>query len=266
MMQNSEAEIKKNVKKNYSKVVEKDSSSGCCSSSCCGSSANEEAKAKKLAEKMDYSQDDLESVFAEANYGLGCGNPGAIANLKEGETVLDLGCGAGFDAFLAARRVGRSGKVIGVDMTEAMIKKAKENAQKNGLENVEFILGEIEDLPLADNSVDVIISNCVINLSPAKQKVFAEAKRVLKSGGRLAISDILKAEEFPAEIKANLDNYSSCVTGSIAKDKLLSILEKLEFKNIEVERKSHSDEIVEDWISGIDINQYIYSAYIRAEK
>ena len=266
MMQNSEAEIKKNVKKNYSKVVEKDSSSGCCSSSCCGSSANEEAKAKKLAEKMDYSQDDLESVFAEANYGLGCGNPGAIANLKEGETVLDLGCGAGFDAFLAARRVGRSGKVIGVDMTEAMIKKAKENAQKNGLENVEFILGEIEDLPLADNSVDVIISNCVINLSPAKQKVFAEAKRVLKSGGRLAISDILKAEEFPAEIKANLDNYSSCVTGSIVKDKLLSILEELEFKNIEIERKSQSDEIVEDWISGIDINQYIYSAYIRAEK
>ena len=266
MMQNSEAEIKKNVKKNYSKVVEKDSSSGCCSSSCCGSSANEEAKAKKLAEKMDYSQKDLESAFAEANYGLGCGNPGAIANLKEGETVLDLGCGAGFDAFLAARKVGRSGKVIGVDMTEAMIKKAKENAQNNGLENVEFILGEIEDLPLADNSVDVIISNCVINLSPAKQKVFAEAKRVLKSGGRLAISDILKAEEFPAEIKANLDNYSSCVTGSIAEDKLLSILEKLEFKNIEIERKSHSDEIVEDWISGIDINQYIYSAYIRAEK
>lgn len=265
MMQNSEAEIKKNVKKNYSKVVEKDSS-GCCSSSCCGNSANEEAKAKKLAEKMDYSQKDLESVFAEANYGLGCGNPGAIANLKEGETVLDLGCEAGFDAFLAARRVGRSGKVIGVDMTEAMIKKAKENAQNNGLENVEFILGEIEDLPLADNSVDVIISNCVINLSPAKQKVFAEAKRVLKSGGRLAISDILKAEEFSAEIKANLDNYSSCVTGSIAEDKLLSILEKLEFKNIEVERKSHSDEIVEDWISGIDIHQYIYSAYIRAEK
>jgi len=266
MMQNSEAEIKEKVKENYSQVVEENKSSGCCSSSCCGSSAREEARAKELAEKMDYSQDDLESAFAEANYGLGCGNPGAIANLKAGETVLDLGCGAGFDVFLAARKVGNKGKVIGIDMTEAMIKKAKANAEKNEVNNVEFILGEIEDLPVEDNSIDVIISNCVINLSPAKQKVFAEAKRVLKSGGRLAISDILKSEEFPAAIKAKLDNYSGCVTGSIARDKLLSILEELEFKNIEVERKSHSDQIVEDWISGIDINEYIYSAYIRAEK
>jgi len=266
MMQNSEAEIKEKVKENYSQVVEENKSSGCCSSSCCGSSAREEARAKELAEKMDYSQDDLESAFAEANYGLGCGNPGAIANLKAGETVLDLGCGAGFDVFLAARKVGNKGKVIGIDMTEAMIKKAKANAEKNEVNNVEFILGEIENLPVEDNSIDVIISNCVINLSPAKEKVFTEAKRVLKPGGRLAISDILKAEEFPAAIKANLDNYSGCVTGSIARDELLSILEELEFKNIEVERKSHSDQIVEDWISGIDINKYIYSAYIRAEK
>ena len=265
-MQNKEAKIKDNVKKNYSKVVETDNSSGCCSSSCCGSSEKEENKAKELAEKMDYSKEELDSAFAEANYGLGCGNPGAIANLKEGETVLDLGCGAGFDVFLAARKVGENGKVIGIDMTEAMIAKAKNNAQKNGVDNVEFMLGEIEDLPLADNSIDVIISNCVINLSPAKEKVFAEAKRVLKSGGRLAISDILKEKEFPAEIMANLDNYSSCVTGSIEKESLLSILEELEFKNIEVERKSHSDEIVEDWISGMNINNYIYSAYIRAEK
>jgi ubiquinone/menaquinone biosynthesis C-methylase UbiE len=147
-----------------------------------------------------------------------------------------------------------------------MIEKARDNAAKNEIDNVEFILGEIEALPLEDNSVDVIISNCVINLSPAKEKVFAEAKRVLKAGGRLAISDIIKAEEFPAEIKANLDNYSSCVTGSIKQEKLLSILEELEFKKIEIERKNHSDQIVEDWISGIDINNYIYSAYIRAEK
>jgi ubiquinone/menaquinone biosynthesis C-methylase UbiE len=265
-MQNKGAKIKDNVKKNYSKVVETDNSSGCCSSSCCGSSQKEEAKAKELAEKMDYSREELDSAFAEANYGLGCGNPGAIADLKEGETVLDLGCGAGFDVFLAAKKVGSIGKVIGIDMTEAMIEKAKENAQKNEVDNVEFILGEIEDLPLADNSIDVIISNCVINLSPDKEKVFAEAKRVLKNGGRLAISDILKAEEFPEAIKSNLDNYSSCVTGSIEKESLLSILEKLEFKKIEVERKSQSDQIVEDWISGIDINNYIYSAYIRAEK
>ena len=265
-MQNTEEKIKENVKKNYSRVVEKDNSSGCCSSSCCGSSANEEAKAKELAEKMDYSREEIDSALAEANFGLGCGNPGAIANLKAGETVLDLGCGAGFDVFLAARKVGETGKVIGIDMTEAMINKAEANAAKNEIENVEFILGEIEDLPLEDNSIDVIISNCVVNLSPAKKRVFAEAKRVLKKGGRLAISDILKSEEFPKEIEANLDNYSSCVTGSISKKEILSILEELEFKNIEIERKKHSDEIVEDWISGIDINNYIYSAYIRAEK
>lgn len=264
-MQNNETKIKDRVKKNYSKVVKEDNG-GCCSSSCCGSSPKEEKKAKELAEKMDYSQKELDSAAAEANYGLGCGNPGAIANLKEGETVVDLGCGAGFDVFLAAQKVGKKGKVIGIDMTESMIKKARENAQKNEIENVEFILGEIEDLPLADNSVDVIISNCVINLSPAKEKVFAEAKRVLKNGGRLAISDILKAEEFPEEIKADLKNYSSCVTGSIEKEKLLSTLNELDFKNIEIERKSNSDEIVEDWISGVNINEYIYSAYIRAEK
>lgn len=265
-MQNKEEKIKENVKQNYTKVVEKDNGGGCCSSSCCGSSEDEEAKAKELAEKMDYKQEELDSAFAEANYGLGCGNPGAIANLKEGETVVDLGCGAGFDVFLAAQKVGKKGKVIGVDMTESMIEKAKENARKNKIENVEFVLGEIEDLPLADNSVDVIISNCVINLSPAKEKVFAEAKRVLKSGGRLAISDILKAEEFPVEVKNNLDNYSSCVTGSIDREKLFSILNRLEFKNIEIERKNNSDQIVEDWISGINIDNYIYSAYIRAEK
>ena len=264
-MQNNETNIKDRVKKNYSKVVKEDNG-GCCSSSCCGSSQKEEKKAKELAEKMDYSQKELDSAAAESNYGLGCGNPGAIADLKEGETVVDLGCGAGFDVFLAASRVGENGKVIGIDMTESMIKKARENAQKNEIDNVEFILGEIEELPLKKNSVDVIISNCVINLSPAKKEVFAEAKRVLKSGGRLAISDILKAEEFPEEIKADLKNYSSCVTGSIEKEKVLSILNELDFKNIEIERKSNSDEIVKDWISGVNINEYIYSAYIRAEK
>jgi ubiquinone/menaquinone biosynthesis C-methylase UbiE len=215
---------------------------------------------------MDYSKEEINSSFAEANYGLGCGNPGSIANLKTGETVLDLGCGAGFDVFLAAKKVGKNGKVIGVDMTEAMIEKAKSNALKNNIDNVEFLLGEIEELPLGDNSVDVIISNCVINLSPNKKKVFTEAKIVLKNRSRIAISDILKEKEFPEEIKANLDNYSSCVTGSVEKEKYYSILKELEFKNIEIERKNNSDEIVEDWISGIGINDYIYSAYIRAEK
>jgi len=265
-MTNKELKIKDRVKKNYTKVVTKEESGCGCSSSCCGGSENEEAKAQELAEKMDYSSEELESAFSEANYGLGCGNPGAIAELKQGETVLDLGCGAGFDVFLAARKVGQEGKVIGVDMTAAMIEKAKANAKKNKVDNVEFILGEIEELPLEDNSVDVIISNCVINLSPAKKKVFSEAKRVLKNGGRLAISDIIKAEDFPAAVEADLDNYSSCVTGSIGREELLSILKELEFKNIEIERKEHSDEIVEDWVSGINIKNYIYSAYISAEK
>lgn len=197
---------------------------------------------------------------------MGCGNPRAIAALKEGETVLDLGSGAGFDAFLASREVGEKGKVIGIDMTEEMVEKARENAQKNGVKNVEFILGEIEDLPLADESIDVIISNCVINLSTDKKQVFTEAKRVLKKGGRLAISDVLRAADFPEEIKADLDNYSSCVTGSIEEKELRTILTELNFKKINIERKSNSDQIVADWSSKLQLSNYIYSAYIGAEK
>ena len=257
-MDKSEKEIKELVKDNYSKVV-RDNKSCCSSSSCCGND-NEE-----IVEVMGYSKEEINSIFKEANFGLGCGNPGSIANLKEGETVLDLGCGAGFDVFLAARKVGPSGKVFGVDMTEEMIKKAKKNAEKYNVKNVEFLLGEIEDLPLEDNSIDVIISNCVINLSPNKQQVFKEAKRVLKKDGRLAISDILKEKEFPKEILSELDNYSSCVTGSIKKEKVIRILKELNFKNIEIERKTKSDEIVEDWISDFNIHKYIYSAYIRAK-
>ena len=258
-MGKSEKELKDLVKENYSKVVKKEDS--CCnSSSCCGNDNNE------IVKKMDYSKEDINSIFNEANYGLGCGNPGSIANLKKGEVVLDLGCGAGFDAFLASRKVGSSGKVYGVDMTEEMIKKAKSNAAKNNINNVEFLLGEIEDLPLEDNTIDVIISNCVINLSPNKEQVFKEAKRVLKENGRLAISDILKEKEFPNEILSELDNYSSCITGSIKKDEVINILKTLGFQDIEIERKSNSDEIVEDWISGFNIHNYIYSAYIRARR
>src|SRR6056297_625552 len=257
-MDKSEKELKDLVKDNYAKVVREDKS--CCNSLSCCSDGNEE-----IVGKMDYSKEEINSIFKEANYGLGCGNPASIANIKKGEVVLDLGCGTGFDVFLASRKVGAFGKVIGVDMTEEMIKKAKNNAEKNNINNVEFLLGEIEDLPIEDNSIDEIISNCVINLSPNKEKVFKEAKRVLKTGGRLAISDILKEKEFPNEILSELDNYSSCVTGSIKKDKTINILELLNFKDIEIERKANSDEIVEDWISGFNIYNYIYSAYIRAK-
>ncbi|HKL12590.1 MAG TPA: arsenite methyltransferase [Halanaerobiales bacterium] len=257
-MDKSEKELKELVKENYKNVV-KDNKDCCNSSSCCGN------KKEEIVEKMDYSQEEINSVFKEANYGLGCGNPGSIANLKEREVVLDLGCGAGFDVFLASSKVGSSGKVFGVDMTEEMIKKARNNADKNDIKNVEFLLGEIEDLPIEDNTIDVIISNCVINLSPNKERVFKEAKRVLKKGGRIAISDILKDKEFPNEIMSKLDNYSSCITGSIKKDKVINILDSLNFKDIEIERKTNSDEIVEDWISGFNIHKYIYSAYIRAK-
>lgn len=259
MMDRSDKEIKDLVKDNYSKVA-KENKNCCNSSSCCGNDKEE------IGEIMDYSKEEINSIFKEANFGLGCGNPGSIANLKEGEVVLDLGCGAGFDVFLASRKVGPAGKVIGIDMTEEMIGKAKKNAGKNNVKNVKFLLGEIEDLPIEDNSIDVIISNCVINLSPHKQQVFKEAKRVLKNDGRLAISDILKRKEFPEEILSKLDNYSSCVTGSIKKEEIIKILKDLDFKNIEIERKTNSNKIVEDWISDFNIHKYIYSAYIRAQK
>jgi ubiquinone/menaquinone biosynthesis C-methylase UbiE len=266
-MKNNEEQIKQKVKENYAAVVNQSGEKvGCCASSCCGEGEDESLKAKEIAEKIGYSSEEFDSELGEANYGLGCGNPGAIAELKEGEIVLDLGSGAGFDAFLASRRVGENGKVYGVDMTEDMVKKARENAEKNNINNVEFILGEIEDIPLPDNSVDVIISNCVINLSTDKPKVFSEAKRVLKNGGRLAISDILRSKDFPQEIEEDLSNYSSCVTGSIKREKLLAILNNQGFKNIVIERKNNSEEIVEPWSSEIKVSDYIYSASIKADK
>ena len=263
-MQNKKEKIKQKLKQNYGAIVITNQSGCCSTSNCCGEGV--ELNSAQLAQKIGYEKEALNSEFAEANFGLGCGNPRAIAALKDGETVLDLGSGAGFDAFLASREVGENGKVIGIDMTAEMIEKARQNAQKNGVENVEFILGEIEDLPLEDQRVDVIISNCVINLSTDKKQVFSEAKRVLKKGGRLAISDVLRAADFPAEIKADLDNYSSCITGSIDEKKLRAILTELDFKNISIERKSNSDQIVENWSSKLKLSDYIYSAYIRAEK
>lgn len=198
--------------------------------------------------------------------GLGCGNPQAIANLKAGETVLDLGSGGGFDCFLAARQVGNTGRVIGVDMTPEMISKARENAHKAGLQNVEFRLGEIENLPVADNTVDVIISNCVINLSPNKPRVFAEAFRVLKSGGRLAISDVVAFAELPDAIKQDLALYTGCMAGASTIKEIEAMLHAVGFEKIRIAPKNESHAFIKDWAPDTAITDYVVSATIEAIK
>jgi arsenite methyltransferase len=223
-------DIKKAVRDRYGAFAE--SSSSCCGpkSSCgCGSDANEE-----ISEALGYTKEQMNSIPKDANLGLGCGNPVAIASLKPGETVLDLGSGAGFDCFLAANQVGNSGKVIGVDMTPAMLTKARRNAVSGGYENVEFRLGEIENLPAANSSVDVIISNCVINLAPDKARVFVEAYRVLKPGGRFMISDIVLTAPLPDFIRESVQAYVGCISGALLKDDYLSIVEKSGFGDIEI--------------------------------
>jgi ubiquinone/menaquinone biosynthesis C-methylase UbiE len=222
--------IKKVVREGYAKIAEQGSS--CCGSvnSCCGGVD----VAQDISRKIGYTEEELKNAPEGANLGLGCGNPVALASLKEGETVLDLGSGAGFDSFLAAQKVGDKGRVIGVDMTPEMIKKAKENAKKGNYRNVEFRLGEIENLPLADASVDVIISNCVINLSPDKEKVFRESFRVLTLGGRLMISDIVLLRELPDYIRKSIEAYIGCLSGAIMKDEYVAMIEKAGFQNVKV--------------------------------
>ena len=224
--------IRKIVRDGYSKVAKGQGS--CCgpSSSCCSSST-----AESISAHMGYSQEDLRAAPEGANLGLGCGNPLAHASLKEGETVLDLGAGAGFDCFLAARRGGKTGRVIGVDMTPEMIQKALENARGWGLGNVEFRLGEIEKLPVEDGSVDVLISNCVINLSPDKPQVFREAFRVLKPGGRLMVSDIVLCRELPAAIRDSVSAYVGCISGAVLERDYLNAIREAGFREIEVLEK-----------------------------
>ena len=224
-----EKEIKKVVREGYAKIAKQDDS--CCAplNPCCGSPLPEE-----ISRKVGYTEDDLNAVPDGANMGLGCGNPVALASLKEGEVVLDLGSGAGFDCFLAANRVGKTGRIIGVDMTPEMIEKARRNAQKAGYENVEFRLGEIENLPVADNSVDAIISNCVINLSPDKERVFKEAFRVLKPGGRLMVSDLVLLKELPDFIKKSVVSYVSCIAGAIRKEEYMGAIKGAGFQEVKI--------------------------------
>jgi len=228
-MERKADEIKKIVKEGYAKAV-KQATSCCSSNSCCSGTS----QAKIISKTVGYSDAEMNAVPEGANLGFGCGNPVALASLKEGDIVLDLGSGAGFDAFLAAQRVGKTGRVIGVDMTPEMIDKAKENAQKGEYSNVEFRLGEIEKLPVGDNSIDVIISNCVINLSPDKEAVFKEGHRVLKSGGRLMVSDLVLTKELPSAIKKSVEAYVGCLAGAIKKDEYLKLITMAGFQDVKV--------------------------------
>ena len=222
--------IKETVKEGYGKIAKQGTS--CCgpASSCCGSVD----LAQDISRRIGYSEEEIEGVPEGSNLGLGCGNPMALASLREGETVLDLGSGAGFDCFLAANKVGKKGKVIGVDMTPEMVEKAKENAKKSNYRNVEFRLGDIETLPVGDDSIDVVMSNCVINLSPDKGKVFKESFRVLKPGGRLTISDIVLLKELPKFIKESMEAYIGCVSGAIIKSEYLEKIEAAGFRDVRV--------------------------------
>lgn len=221
-----EKEVKEYVKKRYGEIAQ--TGDGCCSSCSCAPSATD------VALQIGYSEEDLRSVPEAASMGLGCGNPVALASLKDGETVLDLGSGGGIDVFLAAKKVGANGKVIGVDMTKEMILKARATASKYGYKNVEFRLGEIENLPIEDNSVDVVISNCVVNLSPDKEKVFREAYRVLKPNGRIMISDIVTEEELPLEVRKSFKAWAGCVAGALEKNQYLDTIKTTGFKNVKI--------------------------------
>ena len=259
----SEEDIRDFIRKNYAEVAQKGNAGGCCSGGCCPGTP---VDIIQISKEIDYTDEDISSVPLEANMGLGCGNPVALASLKEGETVLDLGCGGGLDCFLASKQVGETGHVIGVDMTPEMVKLARENAQKSGVTNVEFRLGEIEHLPVADSSVDVIISNCVINLSLDKKQVFKEAFRVLKPGGRLSISDVVATKQIPQNIKQDLGLIAACIGGAEYVEKIREMLQDAGFRNIRLEPKANNREIVKSWAPVKNIEDLVASYNIEAVK
>jgi 2-polyprenyl-3-methyl-5-hydroxy-6-metoxy-1,4-benzoquinol methylase len=264
-------DIKKTVKKAYGKIAQANSGCGCGSgSSCCGDTQG-------IASAIGYSKKDLNTIPNDANLGLGCGNPTALANLKKGETVLDLGSGAGIDCFIAANKVGAKGKVIGIDMTPQMIAKARQNAKKTGVPNVEFKLGEIEKLPVADNSADVIMSNCVINLSADKPRVFKEIHRALKPGGRVAISDMALLKELPPEIRKSIKAYVGCVSGAILVNNYKELMKSAGFKRVKITPKKYTfvgdntndpfcSSLQDNLPKGKSIYDYVTSVYIEGYK
>ena len=267
--------IKKLVRESYGKIAKQ--YSNCCGNktSCSCSKSN---NFDEISKSIGYTEKDIKEIPVGSNLGLGCGNPIAYTSLKEGETVLDLGSGAGFDCFLAANKVGVKGKVIGVDMTPEMLEKARENALKGNYENIEFRLGEIENLPVGDNSVDVAISNCVINLSADKQRVFREVYRVLKPGGRIAISDTALLKSLPKRIQESIEAYVGCVGGAVIIDKYKRIVEASGLKDVRITVKGSSECIDPDTkgppgraiLDGLgedeSLEEYVVSVYVDGHK
>ncbi len=277
--------IRAAVREHYSSVATQTSdglrdaepnNSDCCEPSCCDESSASPKEAECCAPsccdgrssslKIGYSTEDILNAPDGSDLGLGCGNPQVIASLRVGEIVLDLGAGAGFDFFIAARQVGPSGRVIGVDMTPAMLEKARANARKASVENVEFRLGEIEHLPMADASVDVIISNCVINLSPDKHAVFQEAFRVLKTGGRLAISDVVTLKPLPEALARSVAAHACCISGATELGRLETMLNASGFSDVHINVNEGSREFIRDWLPGSGAEEFVASATIQAVK
>ncbi|MEE8498578.1 MAG: arsenite methyltransferase [Acidimicrobiia bacterium] len=256
--------IRQSVLETYDTIARADDAG--CGCGCGPTTEGSPSTGTVASTRMGYSQKELDALPDGSDLGLGCGNPQAIAALQAGETVLDLGSGAGIDCFLAARQVTGSGRVIGVDMTASMVAKARENATKVDLDHVEFRLGEIEHLPVADSSVDVIISNCVINLSPDKPAVYGEAFRVLQPGGRLAISDVVALTELPAEVKADMDLLGSCVSGAATIPELEAMLTDIGFSDIRITTAAESRDFIQEWAPGSKMEDYVVSASIEATK
>lgn len=273
-------EVHEAVRERYAKVarIEADAPRADTVTPCCGEQSASTAKAaaaccgapaptpEQISALLGYSKQDIGSVPDGANLGLGCGNPVALASLRSGETVVDLGSGGGFDCFLAARQVGETGRVIGVDMTPEMVSKARRNAEKVATRNVEFRLGEIEHLPVADNTADIVMSNCVINLSPDKASVYREAFRVLKPGGRLAISDVLSTALLPDHVRNDLALVGACVGGAATMADTEQTLELAGFRDIKITPKDETRELIREWVPTKDAGDYIVSAHIQAAK